>query len=126
MHAAISGTIDFREPDDDACLERLRRLVDAAAGRPMPQPSTATSRRAGRPGDDLYDLVRSRSAAGVRRPRPARRASSTTAPFDEYKAEYGQTLVCGYGRLGGVPVGVVANQRQRVQAGRRAACSSAA
>src|SRR5262249_47181449 len=34
-------------------------------------------------------------------------------PFDEYKAEYGQTLVCGYGRLGGVPVGVVANQRKR-------------
>jgi acetyl-CoA carboxylase carboxyltransferase component len=35
------------------------------------------------------------------------------APFDEYKAEYGQTLVCGYGRLGGVPVGVVANQHKR-------------
>jgi 3-methylcrotonyl-CoA carboxylase beta subunit len=34
-------------------------------------------------------------------------------PFDEYKAEFGQTLVCGYGRLGGVPVGVVANQRKR-------------
>ncbi len=34
-------------------------------------------------------------------------------PFDEYKAEYGQTLVCGYGRLGGVAVGVVANQQKR-------------
>jgi len=34
-------------------------------------------------------------------------------PFDEYKAEFGQTLVCGYGRLGGVAVGIVANQRQR-------------
>src|SRR5262249_10292505 len=34
-------------------------------------------------------------------------------PFDEYKAEYGQTLVCGYGRIGGVPVGIVANQRKR-------------
>src|SRR5205807_4107501 len=37
------------------------------------------------------------------------------AAFDEYKAEYGQTLVCGIGRLGGLPVGVVANQRQRVK-----------
>jgi acetyl-CoA carboxylase carboxyltransferase component len=35
------------------------------------------------------------------------------APFDEYKAEFGQTLVCGYGRLGGVAVGVVANQKKR-------------
>jgi acetyl-CoA carboxylase carboxyltransferase component len=34
-------------------------------------------------------------------------------PFDEYKAEYGQTLVCGYGKLGGAAVGVVANQRKR-------------
>ena len=37
-------------------------------------------------------------------------------PFDEYKAEYGQTLVCGYGRLGGVAVGVVANQKKRCKA----------
>ena len=38
-----------------------------------------------------------------------------TRPFDEYKAEYGQTLVCGFGRLGGQPVGVVANQKKRVK-----------
>jgi acetyl-CoA carboxylase carboxyltransferase component len=37
------------------------------------------------------------------------------APFDEYKADFGQTLVCGFGRLGGTPVGVVANQKQRVK-----------
>ena len=36
-------------------------------------------------------------------------------PFDEYKAEFGQTLVCGYGKLGGVAVGVVANQKKRVK-----------
>src|SRR6478736_312813 len=29
MHAAISGTIDYREPTDEACIERLRRLVEA-------------------------------------------------------------------------------------------------
>jgi acetyl-CoA carboxylase carboxyltransferase component len=33
--------------------------------------------------------------------------------FDEYRAEYGQTLVCGFARLGGMPVGIVANQRLR-------------
>ena len=48
------------------------------------------------------------------------------ARFDEYKAEYGQTLVCGTARLGGLPIGIVANQRHRVQAGRRAEFSSAA
>jgi acetyl-CoA carboxylase carboxyltransferase component len=38
--------------------------------------------------------------------------------FDEYKAEYGQTLVCGTARLGGFPVGIVANQRHRIKTAR--------
>ncbi len=60
MHAQISGTIDYREPDDEACLERLRRL--AAAVRPDPPEPPAPFRRdaaqpPARPGTDLYDLV---------------------------------------------------------------------
>ena len=35
--------------------------------------------------------------------------------FDEYKAEYGKTLICGYGRIGGFAVGIVANQKLHVQ-----------
>jgi 3-methylcrotonyl-CoA carboxylase beta subunit len=37
------------------------------------------------------------------------------ASFDEYKAEYGGTVVCGTARLGGFPVGIVANQHHRVR-----------
>ena len=37
------------------------------------------------------------------------------APFDEYKADYGQTLVCGFAKLGGISVGVVANQKKKVK-----------
>jgi acetyl-CoA carboxylase carboxyltransferase component len=37
------------------------------------------------------------------------------SPFDEYKADFGQTLVCGIGKLGGKSVGVVANQKKRVK-----------
>jgi 3-methylcrotonyl-CoA carboxylase beta subunit len=35
--------------------------------------------------------------------------------FDEYKAEYGKTLICGYARIGGFAVGIVANQKTHVQ-----------
>src|SRR5687768_14584973 len=60
MHAAVSGTIDYREPDDDACLDRLRRL--AAAQRPddpLPPPPFVrhASHEPARPASDLYDLV---------------------------------------------------------------------
>jgi acetyl-CoA carboxylase carboxyltransferase component len=114
MHAAISGTIDYREKDDDACIERLRRLVgmlpeDAGRARLLPSheaPGSAgdsPSQYSGFATDAEYDV------------RDFLTALLDEAPFDEYKADYGQTLVCGYGRLGGIPVGVVANQRKRVK-----------
>jgi acetyl-CoA carboxylase carboxyltransferase component len=104
MHAAISGTIDFREKDEESCLARLRRMIEALAALPgKVDLSTSPAAEAGElaPATGEYDV------------RTLLRAILDDAPFDEYKAEYGQTLVCGLGRLGGVAVGVVANQRQR-------------
>ncbi len=109
MHAAVSGTIDFREPDDAACLERLRRLIEAL---PADAARVAHGVAPGRPAEDLLTLFpgNPRQEYDVRDLLPC---LLDAGPFDEYKAEYGQTLVCGYGRLGGVPVGIVANQRKR-------------
>jgi acetyl-CoA carboxylase carboxyltransferase component len=111
MHAAVSGTIDFREPDDPTCLEQLRRLIAALPadpGRLLPGVPS------GRPAADLNTLA----DAGAKRQaeydiRDYLPCLLDAGPFDEYKAEYGQTLVCGYGRIGGAAVGVVANQRKR-------------
>ncbi|MHB1423568.1 MAG: acyl-CoA carboxylase subunit beta [Gemmataceae bacterium] len=121
MHAAISGTIDFHEKDDVSCLERLRRLIDAIPPDP-PHPNPSPRRGEGlgvrediapsRPAADLMQLfpANSRQEYDVRDLLPC---LLDAAPFDEYKAEFGQTLVCGYGRLGGLAVGVVANQHKR-------------
>jgi 3-methylcrotonyl-CoA carboxylase beta subunit len=109
MHASVSGTIDFREPDDPACLARLRRLVEMLP----PDPDRVSfDRQAGREPSDIYQLFSSSRGQeyDIRRLLPC---VLDHGPFDEYKAEFGQTLVCGYGRLGGVAVGIVANQRQR-------------
>jgi 3-methylcrotonyl-CoA carboxylase beta subunit len=109
MHAAISGTIDFREPSDEACLERLRRLVAALP----PDPARVSfSTAAARKGAELYNLFKAQ-ARDEYDIRDLLSCILDAAPFDEYKAEYGQTMVCGYGRLGGLAVGVVANQRKR-------------
>jgi acetyl-CoA carboxylase carboxyltransferase component len=107
MHAAVSGTIDFREPDDAACLERLRRLVAAL---PQDPARVSSSARPGRDPQEIVDLFSGRQEYDVRDLLPC---ILDEGPFDEYKAEHGQTLVCGYGRLGGVAVGVVANQKKR-------------
>ncbi len=109
MHATVSGTIDFREPDDPACLERLRRLV---AILPHEKGCVAFDKPSARPASNLTQGFRP-GGRGEYDVRDLLACLLDDAPFDEYKAEYGQTLVCGYGRLGGVAVGVVANQRKR-------------
>jgi acetyl-CoA carboxylase carboxyltransferase component len=109
MHSSISGTIDFREPDDPACIERLRRLIEVLPEEPR---RVASDLSTGRPTADLMNLFRSQSRAeyDIRDVLPC---LVDAGPLDEYKAEYGQTLVCGLARLGGMPIGVVANQRRR-------------
>ncbi|HTU89857.1 MAG TPA: acyl-CoA carboxylase subunit beta [Gemmataceae bacterium] len=109
MHASISGTIDFHEKDDASCLDRLRRLIDAL---PADASRVSMELAPGRPATDLMQLfpANSRQEYDVRDLLPC---LLDAGPFDEYKAEYGQTLVCGYGRLGGMAVGVVANQHKR-------------
>ena len=117
MHAQVSGTIDYRDPDDPTCLDRLRRLAAAVAPDP-PQPpapfSRAPSANPKRPGSDLYDIVSPNPRVDYEA-RDLLDCLVDADSFDEYKPEYGQTLVCGTARLGGFPVGVVANQHHRVR-----------
>ena len=120
MHAQISGTIDYHEKDDEACLARLRKLIDLA--RPDDaQPAAPFVRKAAtepaRPASELYDLI-DPDPRGSYEVRDVLDCIVDGGSFDEYKAEYGQTLVCGTARLGGFPVGIVANQRHRVKSGR--------
>jgi acetyl-CoA carboxylase carboxyltransferase component len=109
MHSAISGTIDFREPNDEACLSRLSRLISALPHDPK---CVRHDLPAGRNPTEIDQLFHPGKEYDVRDLLPC---ILDAGPFDEYKAEYGQTLVCGYGRLGGVAVGVVANQRKRTK-----------
>jgi len=112
VHAAISGTVDYREPDDDACLARLRRLIallppdpDQGRGREPIEPPARLA-------DSLYNLVSSDPSAQYDM-RELLAAILDGGRFDEYRAEYGRTLVCGFGYMGGIGLGIVANQRLR-------------
>ncbi|MBX3355363.1 MAG: acyl-CoA carboxylase subunit beta [Phycisphaeraceae bacterium] len=111
MHAQISGTIDFREKDDPACLARLRRLMeDNLAARRLVEPplKVVAPRRAA---TEVFDIFK--SEPGQQYDMVELLASIVDGEgFDEYRAEYGQSLVCAFARIGGVPCGIVANQKQ--------------
>jgi 3-methylcrotonyl-CoA carboxylase beta subunit len=123
MHSEVSGTVDFHEPNDEACLERLRRLVSL-----LPEDQeTASPRSAGngaeppaspeRDPQEVYDLV---SGDGRKEydVRDVLACLVDKGSVDEYRPRYGQTLVTCYARIEGRKVGVVANQRKRVRSAR--------
>lgn len=113
MHAAISGTVDYLEPDDESCLERIKRLVALLPDDPKANTSGECVSPS-RPTSDLLDLVKSDPSAQYDM-RDLLATITDAGSFDEYKAEYGQALVCGFARFGGIAVGVVANQRKRIK-----------
>ncbi|PYX34623.1 MAG: methylcrotonoyl-CoA carboxylase [Acidobacteria bacterium] len=110
MHSAIAGTIDFREPNDEACLARIRSLVEkwgyrrrSLWDRKQPAEPALTA-------EEIYGVY----DASPARPYDMKEVLARIVDesrFDEYKAEYGKTIICGYGRIGGFAVGIVANQK---------------
>jgi 3-methylcrotonyl-CoA carboxylase beta subunit len=120
MHAQISGTVDFREPDDEACLKRIRALVDKM-GAPNPSPfSHMRPRDPLYPADEIYGIFSSDPAKQYEMREILGRLVDA-GEFEEYRAEYGETLLCGYARIGGWAVGIVANQKKHIQTQARGA-----
>ena len=114
MHSQISGTVDFREPDDDSCLARIRALVDKMGSQNQPVFSHAAAREPLFPAEEIYGVF-SREAAKQYDMREIIARIVDASEFEEYRAEYGETLLCGYARIGGWAVGIVANQKKHVQ-----------
>ncbi len=115
MHAEISGTVDFYEKDDDSCIKRLRSLIALLPEAEQARHGVKTKApAAAKAPDAVYDLI----SLDGHKPYDTREllASIIDADsLDEYKADYGKTLVTAYARIGGKPVGIVASQRQQVR-----------
>ncbi|GAA5532821.1 acyl-CoA carboxylase subunit beta [Deinococcus aluminii] len=110
MHASIAGTVDYKEPDDEAALKRIRALAGMYAEGEVAPWAKRRAEVQPAPERDLTEVV---SFDGSK-PYDVREVITALADggeFHEFKPEYGQTLVCGFARVGGYPVGFVANQR---------------
>src|SRR6202163_4368777 len=115
MHAGISGTVDFREPDDPSCLARIRSIVEKWGYRRLSPWDRKKPVEPALTAEEIYGIYDSSPA----RPYDMKEVLARMldgSRFDEYKTEYGKTLICGYGRIGGFAVGIVANQKLHAQA----------
>lgn len=114
-HSEISGVTDNKYPDDPSCLDAVRKIIDKFGKKPQagfsripPQKPTLTLQ-------DMYDSL------PVDRTKPYNILNVLGAIVDEdsleeYKKDYGKTIVCALARIDGWAVGIVANQREVVKA----------
>lgn len=110
MHSEVSGTVDYREPDDESCIARIRSLFGRFGKGPV---APFDKRRAKKPKfdpDELPGLV-SMDPQKVYDVREVIARLVDDSDFDEYRPDYGPTIVCGFARIGGWAVGIVANQK---------------
>jgi 3-methylcrotonyl-CoA carboxylase beta subunit len=114
MHSAISGTVDFREPNDEACITRIRSLIEKWGYRRQSLWDRKQPVDPALPAEEIYGAY----DASPARPYDMKEILARLVDesrFDEYRPEYGKTLLCGYARIGGFAVGIVANQKMHAQ-----------
>jgi acetyl-CoA carboxylase carboxyltransferase component len=106
--------VDFKEKDDPAAIARLKSLLGLLPAEDRGQKSEVSPKDPEFPASKIYELV---SVDGRKEydVRDLMKCLVDAGSIDEYKADYGKSIVCAFARLGGKPVGIVANQRMRVQ-----------
>jgi 3-methylcrotonyl-CoA carboxylase beta subunit len=108
VHARLSGVVDHLADDDAHALDLARAAVATLPPPAAPGIAIRDARHPLYPADELYGLI----PADTRHPTDVREVLARIldgSDFDEFKPLYGETLVTGFGHLGGIPVGVIAN-----------------
>ena len=120
MHTEISGVIDNKFPDDKSCLDAIRRILDKTGSRETAGFNRATPVPPAADPAEIYTLLPQDRVKPYDMQTIIDRLIDNS-DFDAYKPDYGQSLLCGYARIDGWAVGIVANQRKVVKAKVRAA-----
>ncbi|MCB0706971.1 MAG: acyl-CoA carboxylase subunit beta [Saprospiraceae bacterium] len=110
----ISGVTDYKMKDDAECLQTIRDLVDkfgtfpkAGFSREKPLPPTENP-------EEIYQLFPESRTKPYKTIEILKRLVDESK-LTEYKAGYGQTIICAYARIDGWAVGIVANNREVVR-----------
>ena len=113
-HCEISGVTDNKFPNDEACLDHIRALFEKFGTANKAGFSRTEPREPKENPLDLYGIFPSDRVKPYDTLEIIKRLVDDSE-FDEYKALYGKTLLCGTARINGWAVGIIANQRKIVK-----------
>ena len=110
----ISGVTDNKFPNDQACLDHIRNLFDKIGANEKAGFDRVAAKPPKEKPEEIYGLIPSDRAKPYDMVEIIKRMVDDSE-FDEYKALYGKTILCGFARIEGWAVGIVANQRKVVK-----------
>lgn len=113
-HSEISGVTDYKHPDDASCLDSIRKIIsmlgapkNAGFDRIKPAPPKLDEQ-------EIYGLIPENRESPYDMREIIKRLLDKSE-LEEYKELFGQSIICGLGRIDGWAVGIVANQRKVVK-----------
>ncbi len=113
-HCEISGVTDYKCKDDHDCLDRIKRMMDKVGDYEKAGFNRIKAKAPKEKITELYGVLPNTREKQYE-VRDIIKRLVDGSEFDEYKATYGKTIVCGYARIDGWSVGIVANQRKVVK-----------
>jgi len=113
-HCEISGVTDNKFPSDQACLDHIRGLFDKIGAKEKAGFDRVEKKLPKFKTEEIYGLIPNDRTKPYDMGEIIKRLVDDSE-FDEYKALYGKTILCGFARIEGWAVGIVANQRKTVK-----------
>jgi 3-methylcrotonyl-CoA carboxylase beta subunit len=118
MHTEVSGIADYKFDTEQECLDQVRRIMDKLGKSEDAGFDRATPMLPNKDAKEIYGIV----SVDNNKPYDVVEVIERlvdNSEFDQFKEDYGKTIVCGYGRVDGWAVGIVANQRIIVKSGKK-------
>jgi len=113
-HCEISGVTDYKAKDDKDALDKIRNIMDKIGDTEKAGFNRKESKAPKENEREIYGILpRDRAKPYNMKDIIARLVDDSE--FEEYKEGYGQSLICGYARVDGWAVGIVANQREMIK-----------
>jgi len=113
-HTEISGIADYKFKTEEECIEQVRRIIDKLGKKKDAGFDRIKSKKPKEDNKDIYSIVPTDPTKPYDMLQVIERIVDDSE-FDEFKKDYGKTILCGYGRVRGWAVGIVANQRKIVK-----------
>ena len=113
-HTEISGIADYKFKTEEECLDQVKKIMDKIGEKAKAGFDRTKPKKPAKDANDLYSIVPIDSTKPYDMMEVIERLVDNSE-FDQFKQDYGKTIICGYGRIDGWAVGIVANQRKIVK-----------